>query len=319
MRFISEAQSALLVDAELARRSAELALVAAADPDSHSFPPVLGHGADPLNRFSIKSASTAALAGLKLGTYWHANDRLDLPRHSSFIVLLDQRVGRVKAVIEASRANAYRTAAVNGLAVERLSRPDAETLAIFGAGHQAAFECAAVMRVRPIRRILVVNRDAGRALRLIDDLRGLGVAAQAADARTACSEADVIVTVTGARSPLFPADAVRPGAHVSAMGADAAGKQELPPELLLRAALFCDSVDQALVLGELQHAAAAVDAGRIERPTNLGEVLAGRHVGRRDRDEITVFDSSGLALQDLFLGALLLEAADRQNMTPALL
>jgi ornithine cyclodeaminase len=130
-------------------------------------------------------------------------------------------------------------------------------------------------------------------------------------ASDACAQADIIVTATSARRPLFAAEAVRPGTHVSCMGADAVGKQEAPPELLRQAELFCDETAQSYAIGELQHVATDVRAGAVRPAVNLGEVLTGRHPGRQREEAVTVFDSSGLALQDLFLAAALLERAEQ--------
>lgn len=313
MRYIPEEISARLVTPELATHAATQALMAVAQTGSTTFPVVVAHGSDAKNRFSIKSASTEQLAGLKVGSYWHANSARGLLCHSSCILLFDQTVGRIDTVIEATKANAYRTAAANALAVIHLARRDASRLAVFGAGNQAFYECTAVMNVRPIKEVLIVNRTAERADELANRLRPKGVAVVVVGAEEACTKADVIVTVTGSRKPLFDATAVRPGTHISCMGADAVGKQELPPALLASAQLYCDSLEQSLSIGELQHIAAAVRGGS-NRPTNLGDVLSGRYPGRTDDQAITIFDSSGLALQDLYMGALLLQEAQRLGL-----
>jgi ornithine cyclodeaminase len=311
MRFVSEEVTRHLVDHELAVSTTRRALIAVADERATLFPVVLGHGWDVGNRFSVKSATSEILTGLKVGSYWHGNVELGLPRHSSCILLFDEQVGRIDAIVQASLANAYRTAAADALAVEWLARPDATRLAVFGAGVQAYFECLAVMQVRPITDIFVVNRDAARADEMAGKLRTNGLATRVLSASDACAQADIIVTATSARRPLFAAEAVRPGTHVSCMGADAVGKQEAPPELLRQAELFCDETAQSYAIGELQHVATDVRAGAVRPAVNLGEVLTGRHPGRQREEAVTVFDSSGLALQDLFLAAALLERAEQ--------
>jgi ornithine cyclodeaminase len=122
----------------------------------------------------------------------------------------------------------------------------------------------------------------------------------------ACEAADVIVTATPARAPLFEAAWVRPGTHVAAMGVDAKGKQELPPALLERARLFCDLPEQSRTIGEFQHASAQAQAGL----RAIGDVLRRGEGGRTDPAEITVFDSSGIALQDLTIARAILAKAD---------
>lgn len=299
--FVSEEESAALVTHELAYDAARRALLAAVDEDAHSFPPVLGHGSARANRFTVKSASTARVAGLKVGSYWPGNADRGLPRHNSLVLLFDQEVGRIGAVIEAGQANAYRTAAADAVAADVLARPDARSLAIFGTGHQAFYECAALARVREFEVVRVVARDAGRGAEFVRRLAGHGLTGVLSSAEEACRSSDVVVTATTSRAPLFEAGWIGPGTHVASMGSDARGKQELPPELLATARLFCDRPAQSREIGEFQHAPAGAE------PTALGHVLAGRQPGRRSPDEVTVFDSSGIALQDLFLALALLE------------
>nr|WP_198152030.1 ornithine cyclodeaminase family protein [Kibdelosporangium sp. MJ126-NF4]CEL23134.1 Ornithine cyclodeaminase [Kibdelosporangium sp. MJ126-NF4]CTQ90272.1 Ornithine cyclodeaminase (EC 4.3.1.12) [Kibdelosporangium sp. MJ126-NF4] len=295
---ITEAESASLVDEDLALAAAREAFLAT--ETANAFPVVIGHAAVPHNRFTLKSGSAGDLVGVKIGSYWPGNDEAGIPRHSSTIVLLDPATGRLAAVVEAATGNAYRTAAADALAVDTLARPDAHTLTVIGTGHQALYEVRAVTRVRPIQRVLVVGRrpDAARAFAEHVTAR-TGLPADVTDARTAVTAADIVVTSTTARQPLLDAEWVTPGTHISAMGADNPGKQELPPALYAHASLFCDIPGQSRTIGEFQHAGAA-------ELTALGAVLAGRAEGRQSATDITVFDSSGFALQDLTLAAALL-------------
>lgn len=302
MKFVSEEQSAALVTHEMAFDAAREALCAVV-VDAVLFPAVLAHGSSPANRFSIKSASTGAFAGLKVGSFWPGNPDIGLPRHNSVILLFDQGVGRVEWVIEAGKVNAYRTAAADAVAVDTLARQDAAVLAIFGAGNQALFECLAIARIRPITKVLVVARDKAKGDAFVTDLRSAGLNAEQSAAQEACEQADIVVTATPARAPLFSADWIRPGTHVASMGSDAAGKQELPPALFDRAALFCDHPAQAVVIGDLQHF-----GGDRAQIVALGDVLLGRAEGRTSPDQITVFDSSGIALQDLTIARKLISA-----------
>jgi ornithine cyclodeaminase len=300
MLFVSETESAVLASHEMAREAVRQALIDACDAQVKSFPVVHGHGSTLANRFTIKAAAAREVAGLKVGSYWPGNLDIGLPRHNSLILLFDQEKGRIGAAIEAGTLNAYRTAAADAVAAEALARRDAETLAIFGAGRQARYECTAVAKVRPIRRVLIVARNPAQAMVMIAELAAQGIAAEPASAEAACSAADIIVTATSATAPLFKAEWVRPGTHVASMGSDATGKQELPPELLAGATLFCDLPSQSRVIGEFQHAPDGADL------IAIGEVLAGRHPGRRSDQEITVFDSSGLSIQDLYIARHLL-------------
>lgn len=302
MKFMSEDESASLVSHEMAYDAAREAFLAVVD-DAVIFPAVIAHGSSATNRFSIKSAATGEFAGLKVGSFWPGNSERGLPRHNSLILLFDQSVGRVEWAIEAGKVNAYRTAAADAVAADVLARPDASVLAIFGAGNQALYECIAIARIRPIDQILVVARDAAKGDAFVAALKQEGLEAACAGAQDACERADIVVTATPSRTPLFDAGWIRPGTHVASMGSDAAGKQELSPALFDRAALFCDLPSQAVVMGDLQHF-----GGDRSQIVAIGDVLRGRAKGRLSPEQITVFDSSGIALQDLTIARRLVAA-----------
>lgn len=302
MIHISEAQSARLITHEMAFAAITRALIAAASPGSSIFPVVLGHASDPQNRFTVKSGADADLTGLKIGSYFPTNDRLGLPRHDSIVLMFDQTKGRIGAIVEAGRLNAYRTAAADAVATDTLARKDASVVALFGTGHQAEYEALAVSRVRRLKTVLVVGRDPVRTQAFVQRLRSKGLPAEVSQAAQACEAADVIVTATTATAPLFHTRWVRAGTHISSMGSDAAGKQELPPDLFDKAGLFCDWPEQSRRIGEFQHADAHVHL------TAIGDVLSGKAVGRAAADDITIFDSSGLSLQDLYVAQAIINA-----------
>lgn len=312
MIVVSEEESARLITHELAFSAVRAALIAAASDESRVFPAVLGRASDPANTFSVKSGSTVDMTGLKVGSFWARNPELGLPRHSSAIILLDQAVGRLRAVIEAGQVNAYRTAAADAVAAELLARPDAETLAVFGAGNQARHEVFALTRIRPIKRVYVVARSQPRADQLIRQIQDEGLEAVSATPEEACRNADIIVTATPARAPLFEAEWVRPGTHLASMGSDAPGKQELPPRLFSHARLFCDLPSQSLAIGEFQHVRTQVEAGELALG-QLGAALEGRIPGRLAPDEITVFDSSGISIQDLYIGQMIVDCVHNRG------
>lgn len=301
MIYITEAQSAAIVTPALAFDAMRTAFIAALSPGAASFPVVLGHGSDPQNRFTVKSAAGAEVAGLKVGAYFPTNDARGLPRHASTILLIDQSSGRIGALVEGSAANCYRTAAADAVATDALARPDAQVLTLFGTGHQAAYEARAIARIRKLHRVLVVGRDATRTADFVAKLRQSGLPAEAEAAEPAVRAADMIVTATTATAPLFKPEWVQAGTHISSMGSDATGKQELPPALFDRASLFCDLPEQSTRIGEFQHAPEAA-------PTAIGAVLKGEAPGRREESEITVFDSSGISIQDLHMAQAILQA-----------
>jgi ornithine cyclodeaminase len=231
MIVIPEAQSAALVTHALAFEAMRRAFIAAIEADAFSFPVVLGHCSDPQNRFTIKSAAGTDLTGLKVGAYFPTNDARGLPRHASTILLIDQTSGRIGAVVEGSTLNCYRTAAADAVATDAPARPDARVLTVFGTGHQAGCEVAAVARIRALSRILVVGRDPLRADVFARMLQAQGLPVETAAPEAAVRAADIIVTATTATAPLFEADWVRAGTHISSIGSDSLGKQELPPKL----------------------------------------------------------------------------------------
>ncbi|QIA23563.1 ornithine cyclodeaminase family protein [Mesorhizobium sp. AA22] len=307
MIYISEEDSAALVTHELAFDAVRRALVAAASKQSLVFPAVLGRAQEATNTFSIKSGSSDELTGVKIGSFWSGNPARGLPRHNSTVVLLDQDTGRLGAVIEAGKVNAYRTAAADAVAADLLARKDAKVLAIFGAGNQAGFEVAALARIRPVETVLVVAGPSPRRDAFVERIRAKDLAARAVSAEDAVRQADIVVTATPSREPLFQAHWVRDGAHVVSMGSDAPGKQELPTELLSRASLFCDLPSQSVQIGDFQHMRDEIDAGMLAL-TAIGDVIEGRAPGRRSDEEITVFDSSGISLQDLYMAEALIRA-----------
>lgn len=307
MRFMSEEQSAALITPAIAYTAVRRAFIAAAGGQATVFPAVIAHGSDPQNTFTVKSGSSPQFAGVKIGSYWPGN--VGIPRHGTTILLIDQGTGRVGAAVEAGLVNAYRTAAADAVAADVLARPDATVLTVVGTGHQALHECLALSRIRPLEVVHVVARTPEHGERFCAELAQWGLPGRLTPAEVACRAADVIVTATTARAPLFEAGWVSPGTHVASMGSDQRGKQELPPDLLTSALLFCDLPAQSLAIGEFQHIAPLVADGALTL-TAIGDVLTGDAAGRRSHEDVTVFDSSGIALQDLAVATALLDAHD---------
>jgi ornithine cyclodeaminase len=315
MLFVSEETAARVVSMADAIEAVEEMFTEYGRGEAEVFPVVLGSGPGADDRFSMKSGLMRArgVVGLKVGSYWPGNRARGLAAHASTVLLLDPETGYAKALVAASHLTALRTAAADAVAVRRLSRPESATLALFGAGHQAWFELLAVREVRPVTRVLVANRTSQGAEDFAARVRAeLGLDCTAASAEEAAQQADIIVTATAAKGPLFEAAWVRPGTHISAMGADGQGKQELDPKLVAKAALFADVAAQSVTMGEYE---AAFQAGLIgeDRITTMGAVLNGAP-GRRSPDEITLFDSSGMALQDLAICSLALAKAQELGL-----
>ncbi len=309
MQYIPESQSSSVVTHEMAFEAIREALIAACSDTSKVFPALIAHGSDVNNRFSVKSGATDTLAGLKMGFIWPGNALKGLKTHNSVTVLFNQDSGGVDAVIESGVVNAYRTAAADAVATHVLARQDSTILTVFGAGNQAGYDCLALAKIRPIERVLVVNRDPARAEAFKRRLAEHGLRADLVSADEGCARADIIVTATPSKAPLFDASWVRPGTHISCMGTDGVGKQEIDPLLLEQAELFCDLPEQSVKIGEFQHVARQIVAGTLPL-TAIGLVLTGQAKGRSSDQAITVFDSSGIALQDLHIAQRILQACN---------
>ena len=255
--------------------------------------------------------------GLKVvSVFPHNQERHGLPSIHALVVLLDSATGRPIAAMDGTYLTALRTGAAAGAATRALARAGARVLAIFGAGAQAPAQVLAVCAVRPIERVLVVNRTRARVEQLIAALREQGLAAELriASAAEALGEADVISCATSAAAPVFADADVRPGTHINGVGSFTPAMAEVPPETVARARVVVDQRAGAWAeAGDLIQARAA---GLLDEASvvELGEVLAGQAAGRSGEDEITFFKSVGNAVQDLAVGQLALREALRLGL-----
>ena len=310
MYIVPEAAIDGLLTREDSFRAVQAVFAAMARGAARNFPVVreaIGH-ADALYGFKSGFDRESLALGLKSGGFWPGNAAKGLTNHQSTIFLFDADTGQVRAVIGGNLLTALRTAAASAVSVHHLARPDAEVLGMIGAGHQAAFQLRAVLEQRPFRRVVGWNRDPSKLARLAAVAGEFGLPFEAVTLDRLGAEADVIVTILSAFSPVLKAAQVRPGTHLACMGTDTRGKQEVEAALVARASLFTDEVAQAVTIGECQH---AVAQGLVtaEAITPLGAVIDGRHPGRRAAEEITLFDGTGVGLQDLAVAAAVLDKA----------
>ena len=237
--------------------------------------------------------------------------RHGLPTIQGTVMLADADTGRPLAILDSASVTAVRTGAATAVAAKFLARPGARTATIVGCGAQAATQLAALAAVLPLRRAWAIDTDHPRAeafaARASADL-GFPVEA-AKDLGAAVRASDVCVTCTPSRHAFLGVDDVVPGTFVAAVGADNYGKQELEPELVASATLVVDVLEQCAEIGELQHALAAGLLTREGVHGELADVVAGRRPGRTRDDEITIFDSSGTALQDVAAAVAVYEKA----------
>jgi ornithine cyclodeaminase/alanine dehydrogenase-like protein (mu-crystallin family) len=262
-----------------------------------TMPPKVYVPAYPAGDFRAMPALGGGYAALKWVTSFPGNPERGLPTVTGLVLLSDASDGSLVAVFDAAAVTALRTGAAAVLAALTLGRPG--TPAVIGAGVNG--RAAARTFVATGATALIWDVVESRARAAAEEL-----GAAVADTRDEALAADVVVTVTPGREVLFAPGSLRPGQHVSLMGADGPGKAEIAVEELVRTHVFCDDWEQASHNGELVH---AVEAGSLarEQVTELGDVLAGKAEGRRSEDEITTFDSTGLAIQDLAIALAALE------------
>ena len=256
------------------------------------------------------------ICGLKWVNVHPGNPAKGLLTVMAKILLNDPDTGLEFADLDGTHITDYRTGAAGGVAAQYLARPDAVRLGMIGAGAQARTQVAAVLKVRPIREILVFDRHLEHGQRFAAELSAtFGVKARATGAAAeAVAGQDIVVTTTPSRAPVVQRDWVSPGTHINAIGADAAGKQELDPAILTAAKVVVDDWAQASHSGEINVPLARGELTPEQVHGSLGEIVAGKKPGRQTPEEITVFDSTGLIIQDLALGLAVYQRARQQGL-----
>ncbi len=273
-------------------------------------PPKVYVSAYPAGDFRAMPALGGGHALLKWVTSFPANPERGLPTVMGLVLVSDASNGVPRAILDAAAVTALRTGAAAVLAAETLARPDAGPAAVIGAGVNG--RATARTFLARGRDVALWDVDAGRAQAAADEL-----GATVASSREEALAADVVATVTPGHELVFEAGSLRPGQHVSLMGADGPGKAEIAVAELERIRVFCDDWEQASHNGELVHAVQAGVLGR-EDVAELGHVLAGEAAGRTSDAEITGFDSTGLAIQDLAVALAALEGVDERRDLPRL-
>jgi alanine dehydrogenase len=260
----------------------------------------------PAGDFRAMPALGGGHALLKWVTSFPGNPAKGLPTVTGLVLLSNAETGQLEALFDAAAVTALRTAAAAVIAAETLGRAGADSIAVIGCGVNGA-ETTRMFRALG-SDVAVWDVDDARAAAVAQYL-GAHVAPSLADALAA----DIVVTVTPGRDVLYAEGSLREGQHVSLMGADGPGKAEIATAELDRADLFCDDWEQASHGGEL---AAGVEAGAVtrERVTELGRVLTGAADGRRSAEDITLFDSTGLAIQDLAIAKAALAKAGQLDL-----
>ena len=296
--------------------SPERALEAVRDAFVHyargewTMPPKVYVPAYPAGDFRAMPALGGGHALLKWVTSFPGNPAQGLPTVMGLVLLSDASNGVLRAVLDAGAVTALRTGAAAVLAAETLGRADAKTAAVVGAGVNGI--AAAKTFLARGRDVSIYDVDEARSEAAVASLNTLQQTVTKSVGREEALGSDLLVTMTPGHEVLLGPGSLRPGQHVSLMGADGPGKAEIAVAELARVHVFADDWEQASHNGELVH---AVEAGALERAdvTELGAVLAGDAPGRGSDDEITVFDSTGLAIQDLAIALAALEVYEANS------
>lgn len=304
IQIVTEAELRRLVSLDLTTVNVIEAAFAALATGGVVMPPILSmdlpaaHG-----EVDVKTAYIPGFDGfaIKVSPGFFNNPALGLPSLNGLMILFSATTGLVQALyFDNGYLTDIRTAAAGAVAARHLAPETVETAGVIGTGVQARLQMQAAHLVRPFQRLLVHGRDAEKARACADDLAALpGVRVEVADsAETLVRESQLVVTTTPARAPLIQAEWLHPGLHITAMGSDQSGKNEIDPRALVAAdAYVCDRVTQAEVSGELE-AALAAGLWTGGHPAELGEVITGAKSGRQSPQDVTICDLTGTGVQD---------------------
>lgn len=265
--------------------------------------------------FHVKTAGLA-LERFYVATKLNANfpdnpARRRLPTIQGVVVLSEGETGRLLALMDSMEITALRTGAATAVAARHLAREDARVATIVGCGRQGRIQLAALARVRKLARVYAVDRDRTISREFARTMSAdLGLDVRAVDTLAAgAREADLWVTCTPAREPILRREDVRPGAFVAGVGADNEHKWELEPRLMATAAVVVDSLEQCATIGDLHHAIRAGAMTAADVRATLSDVVAGRQTGRESPEAIVVFDSTGVAIEDVAAATAVYEKA----------
>lgn len=239
------------------------------------------------------------MAGTKIVNVHPKNPKKGLKTVMAVIILNDAKTGMPLALMDGTYITGLRTGAASAVATKYLARKNAKTLGVIGAGYQSIFQIAAIIKVRKIKEILVYDISENQIEKLAKILAKERIKIKKASLEETAKK-DIVVTVTPAREPILKNKLVSPGTHINAMGADAPGKEELDPNILKEGKIIVDDWHQAICCGEVN---VPLSKGILQKKdiyASLGEIVSGRKKGRKSEREITIFDATGLAIQDLF-------------------
>jgi alanine dehydrogenase len=266
--------------------------------------------------FRAMPAYVDGAAGMKWVSVYTDNWRQNLPSIVATIILCDPSTGYPLAIMDATYITNTRTGAAGGVAVKYLARKDSTIIGFVGAGVQAKTQLLAIVEVLPqIKEVKVFDLDRDISQKYVDEMTAkLGVNIRPVETIQDATEADIIVTTTPSRKPVVKKQHIKPGTHINAIGADAKGKQELEADLLRSGKIIVDDIEQASHSGEIN---VPLSGGIIKIEDiygTLGEVVANVKKGREDNEEITIFDSTGLAIEDVVCAKIVYDKAKKRGV-----
>lgn len=310
MIIVPEREIANLIDRKASFAAVESVFAAMARKDAYNFAVIreaIGY-ADALYGFKSGFDKAGLALGLKSGGYWPGNMEKGLTNHQSTVILFDADTGKVKALVGGNLLTALRTAAASSVSIKYLAPKGAKILGMIGAGHQSAFQMRAAVEQCDFEKVIGWNYHPENLPNLEKVANEIGLPFEAVELDQLGEQADVIISITSSFDPILMNAQVKGGTHIACMGTDTVGKQEVEATLVARASVFTDEIAQAITLGECQH---AVSAGLLKKSeiTELGFVINGDHKGRTSDDELTLFDGTGVGLQDLAVASAAVDLA----------
>jgi ornithine cyclodeaminase len=315
MLLVPEREIANLMTREAAFDAVENVFAAMAANDAYNFPVIreaIGHE-DALYGFKGGFDRAGLTLGLKAGGYWPNNlEKFGHINHQSTVFLFDPDTGMPSAIVGGNLLTALRTAAASSVSIKHLARPDARVIGMIGAGHQSTFQLRAALEQRRFEKVIGWNYHPEMLpnIEKVANEAGLPFEAVTLDGM---QQADVIISITSAFAPSLMAQHVSAGCHIACMGTDTKGKQEVESALIANGTVYTDEVAQSISIGEAQHAIAdgLITPNDI---TELGAVINGTHTGRSSDTEITIFDGTGVGLQDLAVAAKVVDLAVKRGI-----
>lgn len=251
-------------------------------------------------------------AGVKWVNSHPENPKKGLPTVMAVLIYNDPETGFPLAIMDGTHITNFRTGAASGVASKYLARKDSKVFGFIGCGRQAYTQFLALKEIFDIETVKAYDVSKQNAERFAKFCEGFGVSAIVCEAKEAC-DCDVLTTATPSRRPIVKAEWIKEGTHINAIGADAPGKQELEEEILLKAKIVVDDMEQAIHGGEINVAIAKGLLRPEQIYATLGEIVSGVKRGRESYEEITIFDSTGLAIQDIAVADLVFRKAREMN------